>query len=301
MQQLLPLTSHKEPLTYEETQAEIGARLSKNQPFFVGRMGSTELRAALRVRVSERPHLFDRQLALLANKSFPGPVSFVFRKLQSDSGFYPLTKSALADFVNLLELSMPAVDLLGSWVKGESFFARGFSGANVTHLEYLEPFWSATPWTAQLQGLRVLVIHPFSKTIEYQYRNARSDLFSNSLILPDFELSTLSAVQSLGRPDPRFGTWFEALDWMTDEALDRSFDVAIVGCGAYGFPLSARLKAAGKKVLHLGGLTQLLFGIRGRRWDSDSKYAPLWNSKWVRATEDEIPPGHTKLGQNSYW
>ena len=55
-----------------------------------------------------------------------------------------------------------------------------------------------------------------------------------------------------------------ALNYMFDEAMKKNFDVAIIGCGAYGFPLAAKLKQAGKIVIHLGGATQLLFGIIGR-------------------------------------
>lgn len=43
------------------------------------------------------------------------------------------------------------------------------------------------------------------------------------------------------------------------EALKFDFDVAIIGCEAYGFPLAARLKRAGKIVVHMGGATQILF------------------------------------------
>ena len=53
---------------------------------------------------------------------------------------------------------------------------------------------------------------------------------------------------------------------MYTEAVKIDFDTAIIGCGAYGFPLAAKLKAAGKQAFHMGGATQLLFGIKGSRW-----------------------------------
>ena len=40
------------------------------------------------------------------------------------------------------------------------------------------------------------------------------------------------------------------------------FDIAIIGCGAYGMPLSLFVKDLGKKAIHLGGNVQYLFGIR---------------------------------------
>ena len=36
--------------------------------------------------------------------------------------------------------------------------------------------------------------------------------------------------------------------------------------------VSARLKKAGKKTIHLGGSTQILFGIKGKRWDSRENF-----------------------------
>jgi hypothetical protein len=39
-----------------------------------------------------------------------------------------------------------------------------------------------------------------------------------------------------------------------------------------GLPLAAAIKAMGRPALHLGGALQLLFGIRGRRWEG---HAPL--------------------------
>ena len=43
------------------------------------------------------------------------------------------------------------------------------------------------------------------------------------------------------------------------------FDVALLGCGAYGLPFAASIKRMGKKAVHLGVATQILFGIKGKR------------------------------------
>lgn len=46
-------------------------------------------------------------------------------------------------------------------------------------------------------------------------------------------------------------------------AMKINFDTAIIGCGAYGMPLAAQIKNAGRQAIHLGGAVQLLFGIKG--------------------------------------
>ena len=41
-------------------------------------------------------------------------------------------------------------------------------------------------------------------------------------------------------------SWFDALDKMYKDIRELDFDVAIVGCGAYGLPLAAKIKSLGK-------------------------------------------------------
>lgn len=58
---------------------------------------------------------------------------------------------------------------------------------------------------------------------------------------------------------------------MKDEIDKRDYDIALIGCGAYGFPLAAHIKRSGKKAVHLGGALQLLFGIK----ESDGPTPPM--------------------------
>ena len=80
------------------------------------------------------------------------------------------------------------------------------------------------------------------------------------------------------------------------------FDVAIIGCGAYGFPLAAHAKKLGKIGIHLGGVTQLLFGIKGSRWENWTHYTELRKNNgkdWVYA--NEIPKDYKKIENGCYW
>ena len=79
------------------------------------------------------------------------------------------------------------------------------------------------------------------------------------------------------------------------------FDVALLGCGAYGLPLAASIKRMGKKAVHLGGATQILFGIKGKRWEEIPKIAKLFNENWVRPSEEERPDNFSEIEGGSYW
>ena len=77
--------------------------------------------------------------------------------------------------------------------------------------------------------------------------------------------------------------------------------MALLGCGAYGLPLAAAIKGMGRPVLQLGGALQLLFGIRGRRWEAMPPFAALMNEHWVRPLPEETPVAADKVDGGCYW
>jgi hypothetical protein len=207
------------------------------------------------------------------------------------AGFFPPTSNNLEKFSELMLEDMKEVDILGSWLTNEKYFQNRLVNIPFIHLRLLEPFWSKFPWTKALQGKSVLVVHPFAELIETQYHENRSKLFSNPNILPLFQLQTVKAVQSLGGVSNGFKDWFEALNWMKQEIDSRDYDICLIGCGAYGFPLAAHVKRQGKKAFHLGGVLQLLFGIKGKRWEDPNYGVAQWN----------IPYGFYSSMMNEYW
>lgn len=146
---------------------------------------------------------------------------------------------------------------------------------------------------------KVLVIHPFEETIKSQYQK-RELLFDNKDTLPEFELKTLKSVQSLAdNKNLPYSDWFEALDYMKNQISQIDFDIAVIGCGAYGIFLADYVKSLGKKAVHLGGATQLLFGIIGKRWEDE--YKMTFNENWVRPSALDKPKGAEKVEGGCYW
>jgi len=277
----------KRLLNDREANARIAEALDRDMPFMAGRYGSTELSALWKVKDNGKGVDWNIEASLNA-------LCFL-------SGFFPKTEDGIIRFAEEMKNATYQVDLMGVWdlLMEEYELKKWGNNPDYCWLSSLEPFFVDKPWTVHLTRKKVLVIHPFADTIRNQYAK-RSTLFSNPLILPDFELITQKAVQTIaGNEDIRFNTWFDALDYMVYEALNVDFDVAIIGCGAYGFPLAARLKKAGKKAIHLGGATQLLFGIKGRRWESRSEYAGIMNENWVKPIEK--PLNADKVEDGCYW
>ena len=156
-----------------------------------------------------------------------------------------------------------------------------------------------------LKGKKILVIHPFAGTIRSQYTR-RELLFPGRDVLPEFELITLKAVQSNGILPSGFPytDWFSALESMCREIKTVDYDIALIGAGAYGMFLGAFCKRCGKPAVHMGGALQLLFGIRGTRWEH--QYPPefgerLFNSHWVSPSPAERPEGYRAIEDGCYW
>ena len=59
--------------------------------------------------------------------------------------------------------------------------------------------------------------------------------------------------------------------------------------------------AGGRPALHLGGALQLLFGIRGRRWEAMPRFAALMNEAWVRPLPQETPAAASQVDGGCYW
>ena len=225
----------------------------------------------------------------------------VLDKMSNNAGFFPLNIKNIERFSQLMLEDLHQVDILASWLKQESFFDKQLSGAKKIVLEDMEPFFSSNPWTRALKGKKVLVVHPFSETIEKQYKK-RKLLFENEL-LPDFELKTIKAVQSIAGEKTPFADWFEALEWMKQQIDATDYDICIIGAGAYGLPLAAHVKRSGKKAIHLAGVTQMLFGIKGKRWETYIvwPYTNLYNEHWVRPDENEKPQNAKAVEGACYW
>lgn len=274
----------------DTVQEEIYDAIMSGKPFMAGRLGGVEsLNAleAIKVNMGLKKHMSQS----------------VMEKAQINAGFFPPTEEKLKLFSVLVEDSIKQVDVLGSMpTNNEEYLLRKNLAATATMTEIgnLEPYYSSKPWSKALAGKKVLVIYPFKDSIMSQYQK-RELLFENTDVLPAFELHVLKAVQSIAGTKTPFEDWFSALEYMYDEAMKVDFDVAIIGCGAYGFPLAAKLKKAGKQAIHLGGATQILFGVWGSRWETIESIRKLRNAHWVRPSKDETPSDAKKVENACYW
>lgn len=285
----------------QEASDALRDRLLAPAPCMIARFGNIELHAVLTYW-----HQTQRSFAANAWGYVRGQLPVFWwdeqtkSRMSLNTGFFPATEKALDAFAERYLRDLGEIDVLGSWLHEENDLAEVLKPGLVVPLPDLEPYFHRVPWTRALENRTVLVIHPFAESIRRQYAQ-RTVLFPDPNLLPAFELKTLPAVQSIGGGAIGYGNWFEALDGMCREIEHTDFDVALIGAGAYGLPLAAHVKRLGKKAVHLGGATQILFGIRGRRWDDHPVIKRFYNEHWVRPLPEETPSRSQAVESGCYW
>lgn len=268
----------------------VSGLIAGGSPFMATRFGSVELACVIN-------HI---------DNMFHGSSVFkdkTRRSMANNAGFFPTDDRMLERFSRMMLEDMREIDVLGTWNNNlEDYVVKRYcsDATRLTTLAAIEPFFCDAPWSSRLAGKKVLVVHPYKETIVKQYAK-RALLFPGTAILPEFELKAIRSVQSIAGAPTGFADWFEALDAMRNEMAHTDFDIALIGAGAYGFPLAAFAKRLGKQVVHMGGSLQLLFGIMGKRWDDREHSAAYYNEHWVRPDSSETPKHAEKVEGGCYW
>lgn len=266
---------------------EIQYALNNNKALCVGKIGATECYAVTSYLLFGKREL---------QKSF--------HQLCDWSGFFPREYhyNRLAKYAEIQIGAISSLDVMVEFRKCyEEFLLRSYSTKKLKTVSFQNfgPY-NDNSWVELLKGRKVLVVHPFVPLINEQY-NIREKIYPDGF-LPEFELKTIKAVQSLGGDcNEKFDTWFESLDYMKNKIKEEEFDIALIGCGAYGLPLASEVKKMGKIAIHMGADVQLLFGIKGNRWDGTAVSEKLYNDYWVYPGEEYKPKSYMSVENGCYW
>lgn len=278
--------------------------IRKNKCGMISKFGSIELGQV----VTEKIHLKGIDINDIIHH-IRGDISIDFYERQGilckNAGVFPIKDEIVHKFCLQVIKDCQNIDILGSYLWEEEYLSEELISCKRVNLEaFYAPFLWDKPWSLELRNKRVLIISPFVDSIKQQYMR-RKLIWGSKNVIPDFsELLFIKAVQSQAFENTNFSDWFEALDYMKNEIdkLIDDFDVALIGCGAYGMSLAAYVKTKGKLSIHLGGWLQFFFGIYGNRWIKDQpEYARFINDAWVRPNENEKISNPNIVENGCYW
>ena len=289
---------------------EICAAFESGKPFFIGRNGSTEMELLTY-------WLYKRETGV----SWPPDL---LKRLERYSGIWPATPESIDAWVKAYTESLRELDgLAAGWYPAhascefrilEEFAPDTFR----TPLRSLEPYYVKPHlrWSKHLKDKRVAVISSFADSIYLQCAS-----------LPNFSETVWSSIEDPGSLIPTtmdvlpirsyfppmislgdqtgwpadIQSWEDAAESLFQRAKALKPDLVLIGAGALGMIVGAKLKRAGISSLLLGGAIQVLFGIKGRRWETHDVISKFWNRYWVWPTPGEMPTGAGFIEGACYW
>lgn len=281
-------------------------------PFFIGRNGTIELEALF--------YWFTHRKSE-PRKPYPPRI---LDTLSKNAGVWPATESAADAWATAYADALGATTgLAAGWYapyrNTEETLLQIFAPqAFTTPLRSLEPYYvePGRRWTRHLAGKRVAIVSSFAESIELQVSKGPQRVWARlsepDTILPPttswFPVRTYysppiagSPTASCAWPNDSVSNWRDAVEWTTNRVRATEAQVAIIGCGGLGMIIAKRLKAHGISAFVLGGATQVLFGIKGRRWEDHSVISGFWNNAWIWPKATEIPSGAGAIEGGCYW
>jgi hypothetical protein len=268
----------------------IAHHLKNNKLFTAGKIGLTELKLLF-------SYYFNNKL----------PDYNSFHEGFINSGIYPLTQETFLFFCEEYIESIKSLDLAPQWCGilkdfQKMLYDRLSPKCHDTRLGDLEPYYFEKPWSTHLKDKKVLVVSPFARSIERQF--SKLDKIWNNKITNNFELETIKFPLSRGLcdNDNEYKSYKDCLESYKEKIFIKNFDFCIIGVGAYSLPLCAFIKQKmNKSSLHLGGATQVFFGIKGDRWNGIEQVKQHFNEHWINPSGDEIPPKYKLMEDGCYW
>ena len=284
----------------------IRERLCSNRPFIVGRGGDSELLIVEDVVNQVTPQV----------RGWP----------RRHSGIYPETPESMQVFGDAYYEAMRSLrtpDLFAFFqhrvtVEDIILPLTVSKSVGLIHEDALSPFFFPdNPWSACLRNKTVLIVHPFVESIKCQLRR-RELLFPYAPeTLPPFTFKFVKSFQCMGEQPLPHKDWNETMQ-ATKRLVDAvgHFDVALIATGSYGLPLAVYCKSVkGASAVVAGGSLQMLFGLRGMRWDrlyptgykypvynTNGSIQTLYNSNWIYPLHSDAVINPEKIEHGSpYW
>lgn len=227
--------------------------LQQNEPFCVARLAGALSTISMSVDRRVNPDVKSVQDAI------------------TNDGMYHNNNDELLQLIENYISGIQSADYLACFeqlvIEEQKYFLEKFKHIKTIHSRALESFYTdQTPWTKSLNDCRVLVVSSHTNSFSKQIADGNLPAIWNK----DQQFELYKSYNTLANNKPH-NNCLETLSVMKDDISKLDFEVAILGCGGYGLMLCDHIKHELKKsCIYIGGSLQLLFGVLGRRWVSNT-------------------------------
>ena len=283
----------------EENAKYICSLFKSNKPFLIGRNGTIELE-------------------VLSKYLFHIPIRDSEKiKLEMNAGIFPeeSINYFCLDYIDALK----NVDVMAEgWYEPLKVIEQQIlDDLNPSRfsvmLRNLEPYYLKPElrWTKFLDNKKVAIINSFADTCETQTYMSKavwpdhteSLLPQNVKWIPiqTYYSPLLAGKKNSAKWPSNIKNYNDAVNYVVARTLEENAEVAIIGCGGMGMIIGSKLKDLGLQVIVMGGATQILFGIRGKRWETHPIINKYFNDSWVVPNSDNIPSNYKLIENGCYW
>jgi hypothetical protein len=231
-------------------------------------------------------------------------------------GVFPTTPIFLKEFAAFYSLSVRSIDILGLFQaeQEKKLIKQNSITAKLIYYQDTEPDRSipeniSNCYLPLFVNKRILYISSFADLLkerseksifESVWLNTQKKWFyPKSITTIETPYSYVSAKST----HKLYGTSINLYKSICDKIDNQNFDIALIGLGALGLPLASYIKSKGKIAISLGGHLQVLFGVKGARWENDDYWKKnYFNDSWIHMPEKYFPENKDQLADNgSYW
>jgi len=321
--------------SWQSSHDAAAAMISGDDPFFLGRIGGSDTDAVIDYVACGRPnHAGALSSSLIDHLAIIERYNGYYDKSRSPEKYLNYCATLLDGYTRCTDLVMCGAKLLTTYFPGVidsrfheklplkesvddiiSYIESAQGSVRFYPYNFVERlvFGTDTLFRAferTLSGKKVLVVSPFSKSINTNFHN-RHNFFKN-YDYPDFEISTINTpITYSGLPDDFYphDDWFQTTAYLKSELSDANFDIALLSCGSYAIPLGVHIRDnLQKQAIYVGGVLQLYFGIMGRRYDNifftdqinqDKFIYPVESADYMRHVT--LTPGAAKEAFGAYF
>lgn len=227
----------------------------------------------------------------------------LYPKMLTNAGFFGDEKALVEWKCNMLT-ALTQADANLRVVTCSSFFVCDDVltklNLHIPTLPYVEDisFWIAL--INKMNSTSIGIVSYFSEQMESQSKIIHK-VFSNKLKytknMDSFKF--IFSENTIQGNEPEDKTFNDVLNDLIKRCLESDCEVFLISCGCYGIPLCAALKRQGKRAVYVGGILQLFFGLKGKRWDTREEISQHYNKHWKYPTKK---PKNADLVENScYW
>lgn len=297
-------------LSDTNTNDMITKAIQEKRPFSIGKVGQIEAEA---IMVFHQKSSQECQAFGTKQGSYP---QHIVDQIHVNAGVFPNDKQGIDAFSRLYQHAMSSCDILSvsyPWLIpewGEHIgLCRGSKENQLScRISATEPFFVPNPFSQQFKDKKVLVVSPFVDSFRKQIAN-RENVWgdrTNEFLPETTSWSFVKTPLSAGIVDPVDEDWPSMIERLIGECFPNEKeeewpDIVLAGCGPGGLCITQAAKERGKVGISMGGGLQILFGVRGKRWDANDKFKELFNEHWIRPSGQERPAKSAKVERGCYW